>query len=371
MRLFVFAFFALLALVPLLAFADANETLPPVPPTESMLIIKAVYPNGSAMANAPVILLSRPKDSPSNFSVFRLITDQWGAMLLSLGRGQYELDAISNLPSTAGADFASTSTVDASANSTSTMVFYPAGSITGAISYNGLPVADAEVSISCPSNSFDYGRINGVVAAKAGAFSVLALPVGRCAVSASSGALAASQELEVMHGQTNSARLELMPIAEKQPSQGSGLLAPALIAVFVLLVAAIAYALFGKSRKGKGMPNLSEEKTVRKRLAKKERLQSQKRASVWSAQALEDAAPRQRDASVQAVLSTLSEREREIAKYLLRSGGRAKRSAMQNKLLIPKTSLIRNLRSLERKNIVKLTPFGRNMVAELCGVLKP
>ncbi|MEM4348556.1 MAG: hypothetical protein QXN37_03235 [Candidatus Anstonellaceae archaeon] len=55
----------------------------------------------------------------------------------------------------------------------------------------------------------------------------------------------------------------------------------------------------------------------------------------------------------------------EITLFLLKSGGRAKRSQIQHKLLIPKTSLLRNLRSLERKNIVKLVSFGRNLLAEI------
>lgn len=384
-----FKLLVLLALFAAQVFPEGNDTLPPIPPSESVLIIKAVYPNGSAMANSPIVLLARTKADQSNFSVFRLITDSSGAVFISLGKAQYELDAIANIPSTPGADFASTSAVDASRNSTATMVFYPAGSITGSVSYNGLPVADAEVSISCPSNSFDYARINGAVDAKAGAFSVLAIPVGRCAVSASSGSLASSQEIDVAQGQTSSAKLELLPIAGEREQQASSLPTLALLGFLALLAAAIAYfVLFGKG-KGKGAKTHGEKsmlassegkrgkqpkaksamgKPSTKTPSSKRKLAAGKMvASLPNAPA--SAAQQQNEASVQAVLSTLSEREREIAECLMSSGGRAKRSTLQHKLLIPKTSLIRNLRSLERKNLVKLTPFGRNMVAEACGAL--
>jgi len=363
------ALLAALLLLPFACFAEGNETLPPVPPTEPVLIVKAVYPNGSELANSPVILLSRPKPSPTNFSVFRLITDQQGRMLLSLGRGQYELDAISNLPSTDGADFASTTTIDASQNSTATMVFYPAGSITGSVSYNGLPVADAEVAVSCPSNSFDYARINGAVGAKAGAFSVLALPVGKCMVSASSEGLAASSEVDVGQGQTNSARLELMPVAARQQSE-SGLLPLALAAASILIAAAAVHFIFFKAKKPGTSALAAEPKPAKQSAAggkKAPRAQARAPSKHMEAHQLPSASVH--DAKKEAVLSTLSEREREIAKCLISLGGRAKRSTLQHKLLIPKTSLIRNLRALERKNLAKLTPFGRNMVAELCGAL--
>ena len=144
----------------------------------------------------------------------------------------------------------------------------------------------------------------------------------------------------------------------------------------IVIVALLAYYLYST---GKATPVAAVRTEEKAPTAKKGRQKARaatrpaKANARPAAQHVEASAPLAHRASAfdaksdkaRAVLGTLSEREADIVRFLMSSGGKAKRSTMQHKLLIPKTSLLRNLRALERKNIVKLIPFGRNMVAEL------
>jgi uncharacterized membrane protein len=166
---------------------------------------------------------------------------------------------------------------------------------------------------------------------------------------------------------------------KSDPPEGPGLLYVALAAV--AFVALLAY-FFTKKKSPPGSKGQAEgsarnrisagrhSKTASAALHKVAPPSAQKRASPPAPAKAQPASHEQggfdiSNPKASAVLSTLSEREREIAVFLLKSGGRAKRSQVQHKLLIPKTSLLRLLRSLERKNIIKLTPFGRNLLAEI------
>jgi len=304
----------------------------------------------------PLVILARGQSSDT---VYRAITDNSGLVILSLQNGSYEIDALIDSPSTQGMDFASTTSLIVPSGGNATLIFYQAGSLAGKVLSDGAPVPGARVSVSCPSSAFDYGRINGGVTAQAdeaGRFLFRALPVGMCVVSASTGELAGSSEAQVAHGQASSASIE---IRKKAAAQDNSLL----LLAGALAAAAIAISLYffaPRKPKAREIPTRAHSgETARQ--AKP----SAAKAAKKSAQPEEESGFDANSPKSRAVLATLSEREREIVKFLFKCNGRAKRSQMQHKLLIPKTSLLRNLRSLERKNIVTLTPFGRNLLAEL------
>ncbi|VVC01240.1 Carboxypeptidase regulatory-like domain protein [uncultured archaeon] len=342
---------ALLALQPVLCAQNESESPPGVPNQEGPVVARAVFANGSAVRDSAIVLLARSSESET---IYRLITGSNGEFLLSLGAGSYDVDALLDYPGTAGIDFASTSALNPALGRNLTLIFYPSGSLSGKVLQGSSPVQDAKVRVECPSNSFDYGRINGVIevrSGEAGDFLFRALPVGTCVVSASTDSLANSLAVQIAQGGSSSVSVELVAKAA-QAKDNTAFVATAVAALAALIV--FAYWRFGK-------PSKQAEATSREAAqpeAKKEHAPAREKIP-------EEEASKYDSAKVKAVLSTLSEREREITRFLLKSGGRAKRSTMQHKLLIPKTSLLRNLRSLERKNIVKLTPFGRNLLAEI------
>lgn len=333
--------------------ANASESPPGAPDVQNVIFLKAVFSNGSIVQAYPVVLLARSNKSDT---IYRTITDSAGKIILPLNSGNYELDALLDLPSTPGIDFASTTSLSVPSEGNATMFFYPSGSLAGYVqSEEGLPVAGARVRVSCPSSAFDYGRINGavtVVAGEAGDFLFRALPVGTCLVSSSTDSLAGTMDVQVLAGQVASVSVG---VKKKAPEPMAGLTVLLLSALAILIAMAIVLYLLGRRKNAASAPKPPPE------YKKAENPTHAKESKAGDAQfGFDPGSPR-----AKAVLATLSAREREIVKFLFRSGGRAKRSQMQHKLLIPKTSLLRNLRSLERKNIVKLTPFGRNLLAEL------
>ena len=343
----------LLFALPTLCAASNETDAPPAAPAQSGLVFgRAIFANGSPVQSSPLTILAR---SSKSATVYRLITDQKGNFLLSLSKGQYEIDALLDLHDTPGIDFASTTSLDSSLEENTSIIFYPAGSIAGKAIQSGSPVPGARVHVSCPSDSFDYERINGAVqanAGEAGEFMFRALPTGTCVVSAYTGSLAGSSEIQVEHGKVASAEVEM-----RNKASTLDLLALAIAAAVALAaIIFITMRFFGgkKEQPPSPAPQAHGQASPLEHMKAKE-----------GKQAHEPPESKYDESKVKAVLSTLSEREREIAKFLIKSGGRAKRSQLQHKLLIPKTSLLRNLRSLERKNIVKLTPFGRNLLAEL------
>ncbi|VVB57747.1 Uncharacterised protein [Candidatus Anstonella stagnisolia] len=65
------------------------------------------------------------------------------------------------------------------------------------------------------------------------------------------------------------------------------------------------------------------------------------------------------------ILNTLDAREKKIVELVRKNGGQMKQSKIYHTLLYPKASLSRMLRSLERKNIITLEPFGNSKSVRL------
>ncbi|MEM4633627.1 MAG: hypothetical protein QW275_00555 [Candidatus Anstonellaceae archaeon] len=330
---------------------EHGQGIPPsVPDVRNILSIQAIFSNGTPASQVPIAILARANKSET---IFRSITDSSGKFLLSLQNGDYQFDALIDLPSTTGVDFASTGEISVPNEGNLTIFFYPSGSLYGQAINSQSPVPLASAKVSCPSAAFDYSRINGgefVRSDESGIFLFRALPVGSCIVSVYDSNLAGSSEVKILHGNVTYVIVDM-----KKKSKQEDFMFPLLIAAIGALVA---WQLFLRNPH-----TLSQGKPPSQALAKKEKASNAPKANLQNAsegQKLDASNPK-----VSAVLATLSEREREIMLFLLKSGGRAKRSQIQHKLLIPKTSLLRNLRSLERKNIIYLTPFGRNLLAEI------
>ena len=355
--------FLLLFSLPALAFSEnASSSPPPVPQSDGLVALQAVLVNGTPAVGMPLLIAATSADGST--TTYRLITGREGNVLLTLDKGNYQLSCVLDNMATDGADYAATTMLTLPGPQNMSLVFYPAGSVAVTALEGGQVVPGASMHVSCASDWFDCARINGAnaQAGAAGDFIFRALPSGPCVVSASTQTSAGSVQVDVEQGKLASVQLELKPKA--LPPE---LLAIALAAILALLLL-VYYLLFAKKKK----PEMSAPEADEKKNAPVKKA-GNARASANTAAKKNASAPSQQKASAfdvnnekaRAVLSTLSEREAEIVRFLCASGGKAKRSTMQHKLLIPKTSLLRNLRALERKRILKIIPFGRNIVAEL------
>lgn len=320
-------------------FAQQNSTndlsllvMPSLPKTENVLELRAFFANASPAAGMPVVIALK-KDGESQIA-YRLITGMDGKVLLPLDVGKYFMACMIDNIETPGVDYATTAYFSIPKAEEMAAILYPAGSLAVDIVEEGKPVADADLRVSCTSDWFEHeGKGSPVKSGPAGEYMFKALPVGTCIISASTMTSAGSANAEIRQGEISLLRIELA-----RKSSFAEYFAYLLVALFVL---AVAYYLSRRAvgGAGKGEPERPKEEGVAKGGGA--------------------------GAKAEAIISTLAEREAEIVKFLLACGGKAKRSTIQHKLLIPKTSLLRNLRSLERKNIIKLVPFGRNLVAEL------
>jgi uncharacterized membrane protein len=332
--------------------ASGSQLPPSVPQSQGPVAIRAELANGSMPEGMPITISAT---AGSATATYRLITGREGNFLLQLGNGEYRLNAVLDDMATPGVDFAATTQLSVPLQRNLTMVFYPSGSVAATVLEDGAPVQGAAMHISCASDWFDYGGMNGAnaEAGQAGEFLFRALPTGTCIVSASTQMSAGSARVDVAQGMLSSTQVELK-------RRALALTDVALALGIIAVTSILAYHLFF-SRKKQALPHPeahSEKKSAPQKESRQAKIEPLPEApALPSLDANSDKA--------RAVLSTLSEREAEIVRLLFSSGGKAKRSTMQHRLLIPKTSLLRNLRSLERKNIVKLTPFGRNLVAEL------
>jgi len=341
--------------LPALAFSEnatAEGAPPPVPSTGGLVAMQALLVNGTPAVGMPLLITATKSDGAA--TTYRLITGREGNVILTLERGSYQLDCVLDDMATSGADYAATASLSLPGEQNLSLVFYPAGSVAVTVLEGGQVVPGANMHVSCASDWFDYGKMNGAnaQAGQAGDFIFRALPAGTCVVSASTQTSAGSMQVNVEQGKLGTAQIELQ-------QKAFGLAEIAIVLAAVAAAAAIAYYLYKTGRK-KPMPAEIAKEPPRKGRVRADAGKMGDANVHQTASAFDVKSERAR-----AVLSTLSEREAEIVRFLCASGGKSKRSTMQHKLLIPKTSLLRNLRSLERKNIVKLIPFGRNLVAEL------
>ena len=344
-----------------------------MPQTDGLVALQAVLVNGSPAVGMP-LLITATKTGSNSPTTYRLITGREGNVLLTLDKGSYQLSCVLDNMATSGADYAATASLAIPGEQNRSLAFYPAGSVAATALEGGQVVPGATMHVSCASDWFDYELINGAdaKAGQAGDFIFRALPAGTCVISASTQASAGSAQVDIGQGSLQSIQVVLKPKA-------LGIIDIALaLGAAAALAAIIAYYFFFAGKK-QAVPaaqdaHAGEKIRAAEKMPSVKALKSKPRASSIPSQQKDDArAPAHQKASAfdvngekaRAVLSTLSEREAEIARFLCASGGKAKRSTMQHRLLIPKTSLLRNLRSLERKNIVKIIPFGRNLVAEL------
>ena len=132
----IFIFFSIFLAAHVHAEQNTSELPPSVPPEMGTVIARVIFPDSTPAANAPLFMLVR---SGNSTSVLRLITDQNGQVLLSLGPGRFELDTLLDYYNTSGIDFASTASIDASTGQNATLILYPAGSVSGSVSLGGSP----------------------------------------------------------------------------------------------------------------------------------------------------------------------------------------------------------------------------------------
>jgi len=273
-----------------------------------------------------------------------------GSARVLLDSGKWSVIGDVDDPQTQGKDLASYSEITVSGDSNFTLYFIPAASANiQSVDSQGDVVPNAGISISCVKmDEQKVALMNGQEKLQTDANGLLLVrfvPAGPCVVTASQDGLVGSTNINLQKGQFASLKSTLGASLRKS---GNGI---ELVVVAILVIAIVAYIgwkYFVMRREGREAEN--KEAAVEPRAATHEEKKSEDEEFFGKISVTE---------KMRGALKTLGEREKKIVRLLVKNGGAMKQAKIYNTLLIPKTSLVRALRSLERKNILKLEPFGK------------
>lgn len=224
------------------------------------------------------------------------------------------------------------------------LLLFPVGTVRGDVkdSRNNL-VGGARLRFDCGGGQFAFPEATDAF----GGFSVQAMPVGACHITAKYQDAVGSIEVKVERGSLVSTeiRLDRTVISERRRSQ---LATAGILAALFFGGAAAGYSLFMLARR------------IRRHDARGEGVGV-------------DAAPQARENEGQAaeakktslssraedILKTLNGKEKEIVRFLLEHGNQSPQSTVRHQTGIPRTSLSRVLQSLETKKIITLKKLGK------------
>jgi uncharacterized membrane protein len=398
--------FACLLILMLICSSFAEEELPPPAPSgNNFVLITLRDAQGAPIAGASVSFTFSNEKSGELVRTMSETSSRGIAKVL-LDDGDYDAIAEVDMPSTPGKDYAAAFLLHVDGDGNASAGMYPVASAKITVKdKDGSLMPIAPVSIECLStpsifgSSFPPGTFNFTTDASGYAIARY-VPVGACYAVSRRGELVGSADLILKQGEL--ADVEL--VMENQVAQDSGAIIAA-AGIFAIMVAFFAFvrlmqqnreekekAAAGKiySAQGAGKEHaMHGEKTFADMGAAayppagklpaptaapaiSHAVHSSKKSRAHKKTKAKKAAPmhEEKNEKLEGILKTLSERERKIVELLQKNNGRLKQSRIYVTLLIPKASLSRTLQALERKNIVKLTPFGKSKVVELEGWLQ-
>lgn len=247
-----------------------------------------------------------------------------GVLKLSVPSGSYELVLKADKLETDGADYFVRVKVDGS----ETLSMFPLGSVAGIVyDKRGGIVAGAVVKFDCSSNYGDFGQLS---TDSFGTFSA-DLPTGRCVVSAQRGNYIGHEQITIRHGELADVEIKL-----DQKLASSNRAAYYSLAFFIV----IAVILFP---------------ILRRRGVSGDRKTAAKEAEAESGAKAFELSQRSRD-----ILKTLNGKEKAVVQFLLKQ---PEFEATQAKIFygtgIPKTSIVRLIKSLENRKVVDVQRIAK------------
>lgn len=190
---------------------------------------------------------------------------------------------------------------------------FPTGSLTGRIVHEGIVMSDAKLTFDCEK---DYGLTYPEKADKLGYFSISYIPIGKCTINAKSGNRYNYIDVQIEQGEKKEIIIELDKELEHNYI---------LIAAILAAIAIIGIIIYRKPKtRTKQTAKQTDEKTAQKILQKKKD-----------------------------ILTTLNKDERAIVEHLIKHNFKATQPQIYKATEIPKTTLARQIITLQNKNIVE------------------
>ena len=326
------AAFALFALLPSCAFADAAISPPPFAPVyESAFQV--------TMAGAPIpadsILQVQYAASDGKEYGTAIVAKQGGRATLYAGKAVSRATLAYDNPQTPSLDGVWSGSTLSVPNVTLASL-QPIAEVAGvALLENGQPAQGALLELRCPN-----GYAANATASATGAFGFARAGAGTCVLFAKSGEAVSSQQIPLSAGDFASVQATLKTPFPFLPA-----------AAGVLALAVAAYFIF----------------TARKKIREEASLVPSRGRKKVSSQPLAPTPPPNVPTARQSdLLATLDEKEKKIMEYVQHHAPASVRvSRLRRDLLIPKTSLTRTLSALERKQFLKIEKIGSRQFAIL------
>jgi len=319
----------LLLLLLFTGFAFAE--MPPLPPAGDFSIIfqHVIFPS-QPVQNKNVLLVFKSEFTQRFLSAI-VGNDSKTNVLLDAG----EWAILSDLddPLTPGKDLVAKLTLNVSGNANATFYYQKVGTVLLSLEdEKGQAVEGAKVEGSCVSDHYAVGELNGVMQSdSSGSVLLKFVPTGNCVFSVKAGSNRGSKTIAVGQGAF---------VEEKMTLKAREDTLPAILMFAAAAVLALTGAFFVLKRRAPRAATTLIAHSGRKR------------------------EKHPKNGEFAAVYKTLSENERKVMD-LLHENRRLKQSKIFKSLLIPKTTLIRTVDSLQRKGLVKATPLGNTRLVEI------
>jgi len=262
---------------------------------------------------------------------------------LKLSSGEYRLKILIDNPDSRSYDYYGETFLTVERGLVKIIYLYPIGSLDGFVKDKlDTVIADADLKFDCNTIfSVNFPKVSD----KFGSFSLDYVPVGNCKVYGSYKDSLGVEEVEIKQGEKNFVEVKLDTILIPPKSKdysffGLGFL---LFGLFVLLViGGLAYYFIQKTR------------LVQRKERQEEKLVKGLKEEIKEVKNLEDLTKREKD-----IFKTLRDNEKKIVEFLLEQKEPVYFSKIHYKTGLSKGSLFRNLRTLERKNIVETMKEGK------------
>ena len=365
----IFVVFCLFLAHPL--FSQIIDGPPAFPTGDYKLTLSLYDEHGAKLANGSTYFSFINENTGNSITTASALLTGNTYVLLDNGswNGTIEVD----YPETQGSDYALSLDMNVLGNRNISLQMYETASAQITVKdKEGRLVPNAQITLNCVrAPVLATGRLPEdalfALTGNEGAVLMSHVPTGTCYLSASKGNFASTITL-------NSTRGELLEetIVLNDEITGDSILQ--YIAIFAIAIA-VTYLIFKKYKKTAKPKEIEEkekiqEKTNEKPVKKAKKLSAKKKNKI---QTKNMAKPKEMiveekpkyPKKLEDIMKTLPEREMKIVELVWENKGQIKQSKIRHTLLLPKSSLSRMLRSLERRNVITLQPFGNSQVVKI------
>ena len=265
-----------------------------------------------------------------NDRVINQFLDKDGILAVKLGNGSYLAEFKLDNQSTEGMDYYFNGNINLENNKVNEIFVYPVGSVRGLVKDNlDNVVGNAKLKFECsasdilnpPKESDDFGS-----------FSIDYMPVGSCRIYANYRHGNGFADIIIAPGSLNNAEIKLDKSIVFQETN-LWLISGVTVIILILL-----FALKNK------IGNLLKNSTIK-------HSKNNKSSEIKSTLKLEKRAID--------IMETLTDKQKEIVKFIFENEGKTTQSKIYNELGIPKASLFRYIQSLELKKIIEVKKIGK------------